>query len=754
MPKSSFDAARTGKRALAITATAALAVAGAAFGSAAVANADATPPAAVTVTPSLTSSDAWALAVDNTNYDYAFENGKLRFSNWVNDPNYADTSNDNPEVKYGAISQVTTPTTPDVGEAVTGADYNTFTENFTVDAATYAQQPGLAIEVDASKGGNRNGGNLLLREDVAGQLTVSNFYNDGSTDELSGWHNHTAQVPFSGPIAISLVDHFVAGDDNDIVDVYANGNLLFTSTTWENFTAEDNDGAKQAVNSIVFRTGYRQAVDGGAWVNAEPTPDQLDALKGNGFEFSNVSLTASNPVTAPTATTTKKIQSTDIGVEGDTYPTNDLFIGKPNNPDTEHPGITGVTDGALGLAANTQVLHGFPSDSRPTDLGAFIDSGLTWNQAGTSSDGVFFQIPVGFGDGHFTTLRPADVTSGANTAQYDQQWVSSSSLIPSGTLSQIVSELNTAGNVSIFGYGVFANAASSVTSFQAGDTKYTFANDPSITVSNVTITKNDGAAVGTPAVGDVLTANYDASITTGTPTYQWYAGSTAISGATGATYTVTSNRHGETLKVKVTVSKVGSTKGSGVSAVTPKVVNGTFTEAGVSIAGNGSVGDTLSAIVGSAVAPTSIAYQWYRDGAAISKATKSTYTLTSNDLGHVIKVHAKLSKTGYNTLSVASTDSVTVEVGEISLSPTLSGTAQVGKTLTVKSGSATPGKTLFITWYLDNGDTLTALQASSKTTLKIPAKAVGGTIFAQVLAYAPGYEPNEDETDDSAVITN
>jgi alpha-tubulin suppressor-like RCC1 family protein len=74
-----------------------------------------------------------------------------------------------------------------------------------------------------------------------------------------------------------------------------------------------------------------------------------------------------------------------------------------------------------------------------------------------------------------------------------------------------------------------------------------------------------------------------------------------------------------------------------------------------SITGTQAVGHTLTAHVGSfSVKPTHYAYQWRRNGASISHATKSTYKLTSSD--HTKKISVKItgSRSGFATGSATS----------------------------------------------------------------------------------------------------
>lgn len=64
------------------------------------------------------------------------------------------------------------------------------------------------------------------------------------------------------------------------------------------------------------------------------------------------------------------------------------------------------------------------------------------------------------------------------------------------------------------------------------------------------------------------------------------------------------------------------------------------------------VGDTLTVTVGDwSPAPDQVSIRWYRSGAAISKATGETYTLTRYDYGKVITVKVTASGKGLQTVS-------------------------------------------------------------------------------------------------------
>ncbi len=117
------------------------------------------------------------------------------------------------------------------------------------------------------------------------------------------------------------------------------------------------------------------------------------------------------------------------------------------------------------------------------------------------------------------------------------------------------------------------------------------------------------------------------------------------------------------------------------------------------ISGTSKVGSTLS-VGGSGWLPSSTrSYSWYRNGQLIASATKAQYLLTSDDFGHQISAAVRISKTGFLSLTLHS-EQVTVGAGTIGLSPVpaVVGTAKVGRSLTIKTGTWTTGTTLTYQW--------------------------------------------------------
>lgn len=250
---------------------------------------------------------------------------------------------------------------------------------------------------------------------------------------------------------------------------------------------------------------------------------------------------------------------------------------------------------------------------------------------------------------------------------------------------------------------------------------------------------------GTVAVGNTLTAKPG----TWAPApdsfaYQWYRSGTAISGATAATYTLTSTDLGKTMTVKVTASKTNYVTTARTSAATAAVLNSFTTAPTPTISGTAAVGYTLT---GSRVAPwsptpDSYTYRWLRDGAIISGATTATYKLTSADIGHKIQFRVSGAKAGYlTTYRVSAATAPVANVFSTAPTPTVTGTTKVGYTLTGNRGTWSPTPDSFgYQWYrVNSAGTATAITGATATTYKLTTADRGYTIRFRVIARKTGY---------------
>ncbi|GAA2986420.1 hypothetical protein JOD63_002278 [Microbacterium terrae] len=218
---------------------------------------------------------------------------------------------------------------------------------------------------------------------------------------------------------------------------------------------------------------------------------------------------------------------------------------------------------------------------------------------------------------------------------------------------------------------------------------------------------------GTAAVGSTLTAKPGTWTSGTTFTYQWYADSTAISGATASAYKPTTAQQGKQISVNVTGKRSGYTAVSKTSAKTTKAL----LSATPTVSGTAAVGSTLTAKAGTWTSSTTLTYQWYANSSAISGATKSSYRLSNATAGKQISVKITGKRSGYTTVSKTSTRTAKVIM---TATPTISGTAAVGSTLTAKSGTWTRGTAFSYQW-LRNGVAISG--ATSATFRARPADA-------------------------------
>ena len=210
---------------------------------------------------------------------------------------------------------------------------------------------------------------------------------------------------------------------------------------------------------------------------------------------------------------------------------------------------------------------------------------------------------------------------------------------------------------------------------------------------------------GTAQVGETLAADTSGiadadGLTNVTFSYQWIANDGTsdadITSATDSTYTLAATDEGKTIRVKVSFTDDADNEESLTSAATATVdaaPNSPATGA-PGISGTAQVGETLAADTSGiadedGLTNVSYSYQWTaNDGTSdtdITDATGSTHTLAADDEGKTIKVKVSFTDDADNEESLTSAATATVDAAPNSPAtgaPTISGTAQVGETLT------------------------------------------------------------------------
>lgn len=155
------------------------------------------------------------------------------------------------------------------------------------------------------------------------------------------------------------------------------------------------------------------------------------------------------------------------------------------------------------------------------------------------------------------------------------------------------------------------------------------------------------------------------------------------------------------------------------------------------ITGTAKVGQTLTANTTGWMAGTAFGYQWKRGGVDIPGATSATYPVVADDLGTQLSVSATGSKPGYASSTRTSQPTASVVAGDqvLTPTPTVTGTAQVGQTLTAVPGTWDAGVVKGYQWTVDGAD----VSGATATTYVPVAGDVGKKITVRVTGTRPGY---------------
>ena len=200
------------------------------------------------------------------------------------------------------------------------------------------------------------------------------------------------------------------------------------------------------------------------------------------------------------------------------------------------------------------------------------------------------------------------------------------------------------------------------------------------------------AQVGEKLTADVSGISDDDGLSNAAFSYQWQADGADISSATSDTYTLADADEGKAISVKVSFTDDAGNAETLTSEATDNVAarpNSPATGA-PAISGTAQVDETLKAET-SGIADAdgldnaAFAYQWLADDSNISGATGETYTLADADEGKAMSVKVSFTddRGHEETLTSAATGAVEARPNSPATGqPTISGTAQVGETLT------------------------------------------------------------------------
>jgi len=188
---------------------------------------------------------------------------------------------------------------------------------------------------------------------------------------------------------------------------------------------------------------------------------------------------------------------------------------------------------------------------------------------------------------------------------------------------------------------------------------------------------------------------------------------------------------------------LGVLAGSGAAAQ-----SGPYNTSPPTIHGTADAGHTLKAKPGewTGVNPITFAYQWRRcdkngsNCADIAKATSQTYTLTSADIGNTVRVVVTATNK-YGSRKATSDPSAVIAAPSAPANtamPTISGTPQIGQTLTVSNGSWNGPGTITYTyqWFRCDatGGSCAAITGATGKTYTLTSSDIGHTLRARVTA--------------------
>jgi hypothetical protein len=230
-------------------------------------------------------------------------------------------------------------------------------------------------------------------------------------------------------------------------------------------------------------------------------------------------------------------------------------------------------------------------------------------------------------------------------------------------------------------------------------------------------------------------------------TYQWQrkTGSSwvSISGATQWQYTPGVADLGADLQALVTGHNAYGTQ-TVTASISGTVASGApANTVAPTITGTAARGDALGVNLGTWATGGTPSYVWERCASstcvAINGATASTYIPVLADEGDTLELVVTASNAyGHTSVTTAATDTVATNPPTASMTPTITGSAIEGDTLTVNGGTWGPtGVSVTVVWKACSSGTCTAISGATGVTFKPTATQVGDTIEVQLTGTDP-----------------
>jgi hypothetical protein len=359
--------------------------------------------------------------------------------------------------------------------------------------------------------------------------------------------------------------------------------------------------------------------------------------------------------------------------------------------------------------------------------------------------------------GTITALPGAWDTPGVT---FSYQWTLDDAPIVGATAKTLKTTADMVGHVihvvvTAHGAGVETAATSTASVVVMPSSKGAAPDLPTFTFDN---TVEVGTALSVPDDNVNELFGYAGAPTGATAHYQWYVGSTAISGAAKSSFTPRASDIGKKLKLKVTATSPYFATAV-YTTPTATVIAGAAPTALVEVTHSATptAGTVLSAAVTAvSVAGVKVSYQWQRStdaGAnwkAIAASTKPTYTISTADAGAAVRVHVTLTKSGYLKGAADSDELVALYGPDIEWleAPVLVGGAAVGAKTTIGLGAQSIAGLSYRYQWLFNGSPIPGATSASF----VPAVSlVGGQLSARITASRAGYLDVAETTHESSI---
>ena len=268
---------------------------------------------------------------------------------------------------------------------------------------------------------------------------------------------------------------------------------------------------------------------------------------------------------------------------------------------------------------------------------------------------------------------------------------------------------------------------------------------PTVTTPSVT---------GTAQEGQTLTASASSGQSDNPVTYAWYSSADNYTNpiGTGATYVVKEADENSTIEAIATATNDNGVTISATSAATTVVLDAAPTVTTPSVTGTAQEDQTLTASASSGQSDNPVTYAWYSsaDNYTNPIGAGATYVVQEADENSTIEAIATATNDNGATISATSAaTTVVLDAAPTVTTPSVTGTAEEGQTLTASASSGQSDNPVTYAWYssadnytnpIGTGATYVVKEADEISTIEAIATATndnGVTVSATSAATGP-----------------